>query len=75
MNYNIIINGDNPNISEILDYVRDYYVRHIDYNLEFEWTSDMGHIGEITSVTLSLLTDEIREDGNIQYLACEHTVE
>lgn len=70
----IIINGDNPNIMEIIDYVRDYYVRHNDYDIQFKWSSHNGQIGQLTAVTLQLFTDELREDGNLRYLLLEPSV-
>lgn len=68
----IILSGDNPNIAEILDYIREYYIRHEDYNIIFNWTVDNGKIGAITGVSLMLYTTEMQEDGDLAYLIAEY---
>lgn len=70
----ILYCNNHSNIAEILDYIREFYIRHNDYNIEFTWTSDMGVIGELVSVKLCLYTDELKEDGNLAYLIAEDTV-
>lgn len=69
----IILSNNNQNRAEILDYLNEFYIRHEDYNIEFTYTSDMGMLGEVTHVTLHLYTDELKEDGNLEYLIAEGT--
>jgi hypothetical protein len=73
LNNNILLSSDNPNRAEILDYLRNYYVSHEDYMVHYKYTMDMGILGEVDEVVLSLLTDELKEDGNLAYLIAEHT--
>ena len=70
----IIVSGDNPNIMEIIDYIRNYYIDQVDYSITFRYTADMGVIGEVTGFTLELRTDELREDGTLRYLLREPAI-
>jgi hypothetical protein len=70
---NIILYSDNPNRAEILDYLRNYYVSHEDYMVHYKYTMDMGILGEVDEVVLSLYTDELKEDGELAYLIAEYT--
>jgi hypothetical protein len=73
LNNNILLSSDNPNRAEILDYLRNYYIKHEDYKVEFKYTLDMGILGEVDEVSISLLTDELKEDGELAYLIAEYT--
>jgi hypothetical protein len=73
LNNNIILSSYNPNRAEILDYLRNYYIKDEDYKVDFKYTLDMGVLGEVDEVVLSLLTDELKEDGELAYLIAEYT--
>jgi len=69
----IVLSSDNPNRAEILDYLREFYIKHEDYKVEFKYTLDMGVLGEVDEISLHLFTDELKEDGELAYLIAEYT--
>ena len=73
LNNNIVLSPHNPNRAEILDYLRNYYIKDVDYKVIFKYSVDMGVLGEVDEVSVNLCTDELREDGDLAYLLAEYT--
>jgi hypothetical protein len=65
--YNLHINGYNPNLNEIIDYIRDYYIAYDDYIVHYHFNID-----KISHVIVEMRTDELLEDKHVRYLLREH---
>lgn len=70
----IIINGDNPNIIEVMDYLNEFYIIHEDYRMEFTHNAILGVPQELLKMTLHVYTDELATDGNLDYLIAEESI-
>lgn len=68
--YNLRINGYNPNLNEIIDYIRDYYIAYNDYIVHFHYNIDI-----ISHVIIEIRTDELLEDKHVRYLLSEPAVQ
>jgi len=67
----IIVSRDNTNLDEIMDYLHEFYIEYEDYRLEFTHNAVLGVPRELLSVKVVVLTDELNEDGNLEYLIAE----
>ena len=73
VNNEIILSANNTNIDEIMGYLDNFYTKHEDYRIEYTHLAELGVPRELLSVKIVLLTDELIEDGNLEYLAAEGT--